>query len=1026
MKKAVFLILSLFLLLFTAVPLTASAFSPGTVSVSAVSAVACFFEGVFGVGCSVEGAPNEQPNTDPLVLASGGDTIRNDDPPATSGAEVVPPTIVNNYYSSADDTASSAQSEELRRILAQMETLIGAVSGSIPLTQGALDDKIDTLEAKINALPSRTYPNSSDNSTVWKIVSLVNGTDIEDATLTDPIITGGTLSGTSILGTLAPPRLSVSGTSSFTGRTSFGTTSAQDVLTLEGALYLANNTPSANTNRLYNTNGDLYWNGNTLLASTTGTWSASAGNVSRATGRVGIGTISPTAVLEVIGNVIAGTTTAPIYDAGGEVCNVKAYGAVGDDSTDNYAAINAAINDCPVGGTVLFPMGVYRIGQTLVIDKPVTLRGTYAPRWHYSSTPRSSIKPTPTFVGTSIVHVRDNSISGEANNNNGGRFVNMSIDGNSYGTGIEGLYFEGLLRDWKLQDVDISQTSGDGFHAARGAGSGNPRGFTIRGLSIYSPEGHGFRATALNDSYLQDVLVVGGALRGFYLSSIGETKIVGSRAVFNALEGLYIDGSSNNGGLQISDFSTDRNDRHGVRISASGTTSIAFNGLLTRRDGANAYGGSETPYAGVAIIGSSTEMAAPVIINNLTQIVGVNDGGGGTLSPAVGVRVEYGTYTNIDGVLWGVSNSYLDNGNNTTFIIKEDALLRTGSNATLVESRYNQKWVTASGTLTYTNGDVGIGTSSPSYKMQVVRTGDGNVAGFTDDNGTCTINPTNTALICSSDENLKKDIHTIPDALPRLLELRGVNFKWRAQEEGDDRFGFIAQEIEPLFPELVMEDTRGYKMVNIQGITPVIVESIKELNLKVDDLIAGAALVGGLEDNGLSLSDIPEAIGAQIKKLGVAIYDGVLRAKRLIADDEICIGETCMSEGELAALLETVSISDTTAVVQESQRKQEDTSGQEEETQTAATSSPIVATSTPMATSTAPATTSTATSTATSTDDTTQEPSQSDPQEFIPNPVSDPEETVAAPSDTEQTETDIGASGTSTDPIPPAGSDTGI
>ena len=30
--------------------------------------------------------------------------------------------------------------------------------------------------------------------------------------------------------------------------------------------------------------------------------------------------------------------------------------------------------------------------------------------------------------------------------------------------------------------------------------------------------------------------------------------------------------------------------------------------------------------------------------------------------------------------------------------------------------------------------------------------------GFTDSNGTCTINPTNTALVCSSDERLKKDI----------------------------------------------------------------------------------------------------------------------------------------------------------------------------------------------------------------------------------------------------------------------------
>ncbi|NTW30673.1 MAG: hypothetical protein HGA33_05315, partial [Candidatus Moranbacteria bacterium] len=45
-------------------------------------------------------------------------------------------------------------------------------------------------------------------------------------------------------------------------------------------------------------------------------------------------------------------------------------------------------------------------------------------------------------------------------------------------------------------------------------------------------------------------------------------------------------------------------------------------------------------------------------------------------------------------------------------------------------------------------GNVGIGTTGPSYLLHVSRSTDGDVAGFTDMNGTCTINPTSTALIC--------------------------------------------------------------------------------------------------------------------------------------------------------------------------------------------------------------------------------------------------------------------------------------
>jgi len=56
--------------------------------------------------------------------------------------------------------------------------------------------------------------------------------------------------------------------------------------------------------------------------------------------------------------------------------NVRAYGAVGDSTTDDRAAIKAAYNAMPArGGTLYFPAGRYRISDSIIIDKPITILG---------------------------------------------------------------------------------------------------------------------------------------------------------------------------------------------------------------------------------------------------------------------------------------------------------------------------------------------------------------------------------------------------------------------------------------------------------------------------------------------------------------------------------------------------------------------------------------------------------------------------------------------------------------------------
>lgn len=66
-----------------------------------------------------------------------------------------------------------------------------------------------------------------------------------------------------------------------------------------------------------------------------------------------------------------------------------------------------------------------------------------------------------------------------------------------------------------------------------------------------------------------------------------------------------------------------------------------------------------------------------------------------------------------------------------------------------------------------------------------------------------------------------------------IEQLRGVKFNWR--ENGELSIGVIAQELEKVLPELVSGDEN--KTVNYNGIIGIIIEAIKELNIKIDNLI---------------------------------------------------------------------------------------------------------------------------------------------------------------------------------------------
>lgn len=91
-------------------------------------------------------------------------------------------------------------------------------------------------------------------------------------------------------------------------------------------------------------------------------------------------------------------------------------------------------------------------------------------------------------------------------------------------------------------------------------------------------------------------------------------------------------------------------------------------------------------------------------------------------------------------------------------------------------------------------------------------------------------------LNSSSDRNLKENITEITGGLDLVKQLQGVRFSMKDDETHRTKIGLIAQEVETILPEVVSRDYDNFRTVAYQNIVAVLIEAIKELSDKVDEL----------------------------------------------------------------------------------------------------------------------------------------------------------------------------------------------
>ena len=99
----------------------------------------------------------------------------------------------------------------------------------------------------------------------------------------------------------------------------------------------------------------------------------------------------------------------------------------------------------------------------------------------------------------------------------------------------------------------------------------------------------------------------------------------------------------------------------------------------------------------------------------------------------------------------------------------------------------------------------------------------------------------------SSDERVKKNVENLSkkiNVLDSLKQIRGVTYNWDNDIEGyenmgeQQEIGVIAQEIERFIPQVVGENSTGYKSVDYAKMVAYLIEVNKALLEKIEVLEA--------------------------------------------------------------------------------------------------------------------------------------------------------------------------------------------
>ena len=199
-------------------------------------------------------------------------------------------------------------------------------------------------------------------------------------------------------------------------------------------------------------------------------------------------------------------------------------------------------------------------------------------------------------------------------------------------------------------------------------------------------------------------------------------------------------------------------------------------------------------------------------------------------------------YINIDSTVFKDANNnfYAGISNNSSFVFTTTTSGVSGSRITReVDNSSNEiidKYISNTNTTQFSTGlndstdkyTISSGANLTNNQLITVST-----AGNMDVTGAFTCGE----FSVSSDIRIKENIQKIENILPKINQIRGVSYNLRIDKYKKKHIGFIAQEVEEIFPELVrFNDEKGIKTINYAQFNTILLEGIKEMNVLINNM----------------------------------------------------------------------------------------------------------------------------------------------------------------------------------------------
>ncbi|HSI75126.1 MAG TPA: tail fiber domain-containing protein [Lunatimonas sp.] len=193
--------------------------------------------------------------------------------------------------------------------------------------------------------------------------------------------------------------------------------------------------------------------------------------------------------------------------------------------------------------------------------------------------------------------------------------------------------------------------------------------------------------------------------------------------------------------------------------------------------------------------------------------------------------------------------AHRNNVNSENYAVRQDSLantaLNSGSSATLSLRQNNvvRMQITNAGNITMSpsasinlNGNTALGSPTQNRNLSVF--GNINVTGNINATGSITPGP--------SDMRLKQDTKPLEIGLKELIKLKTVTFKYNGKggtpEDGKERIGLIAQDIQKVIPSMVIKSQKSedddveYLSYDTQPLFYIMINAIQELEKRVKKL----------------------------------------------------------------------------------------------------------------------------------------------------------------------------------------------